>query len=91
MNFFSNNKVCQVIPNEKKLRDEKIQNFRKIIDYYNDVRSKNNILLFDPEFYNEIVKKGEYFKSEMEKFVSEEEYKQFLKYLAEIKNMKHLF
>ena len=88
---YPENKVCKIIPNEKDILNEKLKDFRIIIDFYNDIRTKNVLLSAESEFYNDIVSKGELFKTIMKDVVPEEEYRQFLKYYNEVKNMKYLF
>lgn len=84
-------RLCKIIPTEKEKLETKNKKLREIIDFYNDMRTKSVLLSAEKDFYNDIVSKGELFKNEIKNNVPEDDYKEFVQYLDEIKNMKYLF
>lgn len=87
---FKSNKVCKVVPKSNSL-DLKKNKLKEILEFYKDVTKPEVFMTIEKDLYQELVSKGEMFKSEIKNKLSEEEYQNFSNYLNDVKNLRYLF
>ena len=87
---FKSNKVCKVVPKNNSL-DIKKNKLKEILEFYKDVTKPEVLMNIEKDLYQELVSKGEMFKSEIKDNLSEEEYQNFSNYLNDVKNLRYLF
>tara|TARA_B100000424_G_C22823732_1_gene440468 strand:- start:338 stop:607 length:270 start_codon:yes stop_codon:yes gene_type:complete len=87
---FKSDKVCKVVPKNNSL-DIKKNKLKEILEFYKDVTKPEVFMNIEKDLYQELISKGEMFKSEIKINLSDEEYQNFSNYLNDIKNLKYLF
>ena len=87
---FKSNKVCKVVPKNNSL-DLKKNKLKEILEFYKDVTKPEVLMNIEKDLYQELVSKGEMFKSEIKDNLSEEEYQNFSNYLNDVKNLRYLY